>query len=120
MPHATKLCHMQSMSSRLAHGLSHALSAAQARALQPNAEHAQQTARLLGELRALARQRRGEALLGCRLHLVERLGACEQHLGTPPRSAEHACMSETSACIHASVDDVYIRTACFKEILNVW
>jgi len=64
----------------------------QARALQPTAARAQQAARLLGELRALTRQRRGEALLGCRLHLIERLGACEQHLGTQPRSAK-ACTS---------------------------
>jgi len=73
----------------------------QARALQQSAAHARQAARLLGELRALARQRRGKALLGCCLHLIERLGACEEHLGTLPRSAEHAYMSEISACIHA-------------------
>ena len=47
------------------------------------------------------RQRRGEALLRCCLHLIERLGACEQHLGALPRSAEHAYMSKTSARTNA-------------------
>jgi hypothetical protein len=65
----------------------------QARALEQSAVHAQQAARLLGELCALMRQRRGKALLGCRLHLIERLGACEQHLGTLPRVSS-ACAYE--------------------------
>jgi hypothetical protein len=52
----------------------------QARAAQPAAAHAQEVARLLGKLRALARQRRGEALLSCCLHLIERLSARKQHL----------------------------------------
>ncbi len=73
----------------------------QAWAVQPAAAHARQAARLLGELRALARQRRGEALLGCSLHLIKRLGARQQHLRALPRSAVRACMSKTSACVSA-------------------
>jgi hypothetical protein len=85
----------------------------QARAVQPTAAHAQQAARLLGELCALARQRRGEALLSCCLHLIERLGAREQHLRTLPRSAEHAYMSKTGACMRAGA--LLAFTACLKE-----
>jgi len=71
----------------------------QARAMQPAAAHAQQTARLLAELCALMRQRRGEALLGCP-HLSARLVASEQYLGRLPRSAEHAYMCRTNTCLH--------------------
>jgi len=87
--------------SRLAHRLSHTCSAEPGSGVAATAARAQQAARLLGDIRALERQRRGKALFGHRLHLVERLGACEQHLGALPRSAEHAHMSEISACIHA-------------------
>ncbi len=48
--------------------------------------HARQAARLLGELRALMRQRGGEALLGCRLRLSARLYACLVHLRKCARS----------------------------------
>jgi len=53
----------------------------QARAVQPTAARAQQAARLLGELRMLMRQRRGNALLGRCLRLGARHSACLVHLG---------------------------------------
>jgi len=53
----------------------------------PVAAHAQQAARLLVKLRALERQRRGDALLGRRLRLGARLSARLVHLGTSAQSA---------------------------------
>ncbi len=89
--------------------VSHALSVGQAepRALQPAAAHAQQAARLLGELRALVRQRRGETLLGCRLYLVERLGACEQDLGALPRSAAHTCHEQDGVVLKLTAAHIH-------------
>ena len=46
--------------------------------------HTGMSRNLLVKLRALVRQRRRKALRSCRLHLVQRLGACEQHLGRLP------------------------------------
>jgi len=56
--------------------------------MQPSASRARQAARLLVGLRALMRQPRCVALLGCCLHLIERLSACLQHLDALPRSAK--------------------------------
>jgi len=81
------------MYSRLTHIHAHMVSVKRAQAVQPSASRAQLAARLLVELRALMRQRRGTALLGCCLHLIERFGACEQHLGTLPQVSS-ACMFE--------------------------
>ena len=95
----------------------------QAQAMQPAAAHAQQTARLLGKLCALMRQRRGEALLGCS-HLSARLVACEHHLGRLPRSAEHAYMSRTNTCLHGGSHTSHMPSAvkcitCADEYFSV-
>ena len=63
---------------------------------------------LLVELGALKRQRAGQALLGC-VQLTVRLGAYKQHLGTLPWSAEHGCVSRTSAYIHSGSMRLYLQ-----------
>jgi hypothetical protein len=56
---------------------------------RPSAARARQAARLLHKLRALERQRRGNALLGRCLRLGARLSARLVHLGTTAHSARH-------------------------------
>ncbi len=64
----------------------------------PKAEHVQPSGpHLLNELRALMRQRRGQALLGCRLCLSARLGARPVHLGRTARSARRGTLWATLA-----------------------
>ncbi len=58
-------------------------------ASMPVAAHAQPAARLLVELRALERQRRGNALLGCCLRLGVRLNSTLVHLGISAQSGTH-------------------------------
>jgi len=72
--------------------------------------HKQHELHLLVALRALERQRRGQALLGRRLRLSARLSACLVHLGRLARSARRGTLWGTlavsveliTACPHAA------------------
>jgi len=90
------------------------ISAEQVRA-RSSAGRAQQAARLLDKLRALERQRRGNALLGRCLRLGARLSARLVHLGTSALRARHHVQDRrfhTLQLISNTVAHAAMRMAC--------
>jgi len=90
-----------------------------------DAAHAQPAARLLVELRALERQRCGNALLGRYLRLGARLSPSLVHLGTTARSARHYVCDEQDGrfqmlqLISITIANAVMRMTCKPASLLV-